>query len=533
VLPRIASVIAGLLSFLLFLSTPACAAQVGEITEFSEGLQGSPPGAQSLPRSIAAGPDGNLWFTDEGTSGGENMIGRVTPNGTITEWPLPSTSRPDSITAGPDGNVWFTDIDGAIGRIHPVGTYSEIGASIVEFHAPDFFANSITSGPDGNVWFTQLFPVRAIGRITPDGAMTTWPLAEDSKPISITTGPDGRLWYTDDSRATIGRIDPDGTDAEIGASLVEFDPGKVPLFITAGPGGKLWFTHNGEGGIGSMTTAGVVNEFETPVESLDSIAAGPDGNVWFTDFGTTDHAINRMTPSGVITRYSQGLQGEGVQSYPGSITAGPDGNLWFTDWGFAGGEHMIGRIVAGPAVAQPTLTVAKSGTGAGTVMSKPAGIRCGATCPAAEGTFYEDAGVILTATPNTSAGSTFAGWSGCDAVNGEGKCEVTMSEAKSVTAEFGGTRKAIVDPQLLTVSKAGGSGSGKVTSKPAGISCEAGCAQVTSEFKKGTLVILTGAAPAGSGSTFAGWSGCDAVNGEGKCEVTMSGARSVTAQFSE
>jgi streptogramin lyase len=324
--PLIAGAGAALLAFLLVFSSSVPAAQIGEITEFGEGLQGSPPGTQSHPRAIAAGPDGNLWFTDEGPSGGEPMVGRITPGGAIAEWALPATSRPDSITAGPDGNIWFTDFEGAIGRIHPVGTYSEIGASLVEFDTPGIQANSITAGPDGNVWFTAPYPVRVIGRIASDGTVTTWSLPEDSKPMSIAAGPDGRLWYTDDSRAKMGRIDPAGTDAEIGASLVEFEPGKEPLFITAGPAGKLWFTHNGEGGIGSMSITGaVVDEFETPVESLDSIAAGPDGNVWFTDFGTTDHAINRMTPSGVITRYSQGLQGEGAQSYPVSITPGPTG----------------------------------------------------------------------------------------------------------------------------------------------------------------------------------------------------------------
>ena len=39
--------------------------------------------AGSLPLGIAAGPDGNLWFTDQGTT---EAIGRITPPGTITEF---------------------------------------------------------------------------------------------------------------------------------------------------------------------------------------------------------------------------------------------------------------------------------------------------------------------------------------------------------------------------------------------------------------------------------------------------------------
>lgn len=45
------------------------------------------------------------------------MIGRITPVGAITEYPLPTySSSPLAIAAGPDGNLWFTEY-GKIGRI--------------------------------------------------------------------------------------------------------------------------------------------------------------------------------------------------------------------------------------------------------------------------------------------------------------------------------------------------------------------------------------------------------------------------------
>ena len=64
---------------------------------------------------IAAGADGNLWFTDEGTT---PAIGRITPAGAITEFDAGATSTPWAIAAGTDGNVWFTDPSKpSIGRI--------------------------------------------------------------------------------------------------------------------------------------------------------------------------------------------------------------------------------------------------------------------------------------------------------------------------------------------------------------------------------------------------------------------------------
>jgi uncharacterized repeat protein (TIGR02543 family) len=69
-----------------------------------------------------------------------------------------------------------------------------------------------------------------------------------------------------------------------------------------------------------------------------------------------------------------------------------------------------------------------------------------------------------------------------------------------------------------------GTGSGAVTSAPAGISCGTTCA---GSFTAGTSVLLT-AAPNAS-STFTGWSG--ACSGTGTCSVTMTAARNVTATF--
>jgi aryl-phospho-beta-D-glucosidase BglC (GH1 family) len=77
------------------------------------------------------------------------------------------------------------------------------------------------------------------------------------------------------------------------------------------------------------------------------------------------------------------------------------------------------------------LSVAKAGSGSGTVTSSPGGINCGGTCSAS---FSSGASVTLTAT--AAAGSTFAGWSG--ACSGTGNCALTMSAARNVTATFNG-----------------------------------------------------------------------------------------------
>ncbi|MBF0557989.1 MAG: hypothetical protein HQL08_04330 [Nitrospirae bacterium] len=92
-----------------------------------------------------------------------------------------------------------------------------------------------------------------------------------------------------------------------------------------------------------------------------------------------------------------------------------------------------------------------------------------------------------------------------------------------VTSAGNGLRAGRVGHALSVNNK--GTGSGTVTSSPAGISCGSGC---SSTFTSGTSVTLT--ANADSGSTFSSWTGCDSASGN-TCTVSITAAKSVTATF--
>jgi hypothetical protein len=77
-----------------------------------------------------------------------------------------------------------------------------------------------------------------------------------------------------------------------------------------------------------------------------------------------------------------------------------------------------------------TISIAKAGTGSGTVVSSPAGISCGAICSY---TFPLSSVVTLTATP--ASGSTFTGWSG-GGCSGTGPCILVGNVPVTVTATF-------------------------------------------------------------------------------------------------
>jgi hypothetical protein len=167
--------------------------------------------------------------------------------------------------------------------------------------------------------------------------------------------------------------------------------------------------------------------------------------------------------------------------------------------------------------AAPTLTVARTGAGAGTVTSSPSGIDCGATC-----SHKYAPGTPVTLTAAAAAGSVFSGWSG-GGCSGTGGCIVTVNSSSSVTANFD------LAPETLTVTKTGnGANGGTVTSSPAGINCQFADTTCSHPFANGTTVTLT--AEGSIHVTFEGWSG-GGCSGAGSCTVTMNGATSVTADF--
>jgi hypothetical protein len=253
-------------------------------------------------------------------------------------------------------------------------------------------------------------------------------------------------------------------------------------------------------------------------------SGGPEFPLTVTKTGTGSGSVS-SNPTGI--NCGTECSAEFAEATAVTLTATPATGSTFTGWTGAGctgtgtcvvtmsaAKSVEAKFEPSATSAEFTLSVSKSGAGSGAVTSSPAGISCGSECSAK---FAETQTVTLTATP--ASGSSFAGWSG--ACTGLGSCQVTMSAAKSVNAKF----EPATGPAVftLTVGKAG-SGSGTVTSVPAGIDCGGVC---SGNYQEGTTVTLT--ASAASGSTFAGWGG--ACSGTGNCVVALNSAKSVTATF--
>jgi streptogramin lyase len=305
----------------------ACLLAAGQASAGSADVVEFPLPLDVSAGSIAAGPEGALWFTMSG-----ERLGRITTAGKLSNFALPAgTQGVQDIAAGPDGNLWLTTQNG-VDRAAP-------GGEVAEFRLPgeDEQPGQIAAGPDGNLWFT-LWTRRGnagergavagpgyIARITPAGEITRFQLPDSPVPrtegaAGIVAGPDGALWFTDPATKSLGRITTAGQITERRLPV-------APRGIATGADGSVWFTATADHAIGRVDPSGQVTEFPQR-RSLGigpSIVAAVDGNFWFAVSG---NRIGRITPAGQTTFFAV-KGGSGTAD----LAPGPDGNVWFTTIG--------------------------------------------------------------------------------------------------------------------------------------------------------------------------------------------------------
>ena len=281
------------------------ATPTGTITEFSTGLN-----VGATPLSIAPGPDGNMWFTDNGTT---PAIGKIDPaTGTIEEFGesdgLPAGSAPGGdiafigsgwgIAPGPDGNVWFTDSGSTkgIGRITPAGAITEFSAGLPATSKPA----GLAAGPDGNLWFADHSGVNEVQTVSFSGfvagdkfTLTTFagPTSEiewSATPTTLRT----RIRTALEGVLGVGNVLVQSSASPPVTSTGELSTTDVSLMsctTTVGSGtcGVAETTNGAPNTFGRISPSGSISEFDANGASRpEGLATGPDGNLWFADFVT-------------------------------------------------------------------------------------------------------------------------------------------------------------------------------------------------------------------------------------------------------
>ena len=164
------------------------------------------PTPDSLPGGIIVGPDDAIWFVETGA----NQIGRITADGQITEYPVPTADAIDErqgfLAVGPDGAIWFNqDVAGSLGRITTEG-------EITEFPLPEGTGaiRALVPAEDGALWLTAA-DANAVLRFLPgEGVTDTYPISDGADPVGMVTTSDGTMWFVDPGENAVGRVTKEG-----------------------------------------------------------------------------------------------------------------------------------------------------------------------------------------------------------------------------------------------------------------------------------------------------------------------------------
>ncbi len=287
----------------------------------------------------------------------------------------------------------------------------------------------------------------------------------------------------------------------------------------AGSGGSYPLTITASNGVNpDATQAFTLSTREAPLVTTDPSprTANVGDTVTFTaaasGFPAPAVQWQRSTNGGASFSDIAGATGNG---HSFTVASGDSGNRYRAVY-----TNAVGSATSAAAtltLIPRTLTVFATGSGFGTVTG--AGIDCGAgghnDCSE---TVTDGSTITLTAAPN--ANSDFAGFTGGGCSGSDATCTVSMNAAKSVTATFTLKRHA------LSITRSG-SGSGSVSSSPAGLDCPGVCG---ADVDEGTAVTLT--AHPDPGSDFEGFSGGDCTGSGNTCTVTVGSAlASVDAKF--
>src|SRR5271156_4742469 len=461
-----------------------------------------------MPRTVTALASGNLLVADDGDSrirevnGSTGVITTIVGSGNLCTAPFSScgdggpalsANLNDARAAVLDaaGNLYFADAqDNRVREVDTTGTISTIAGN----------------GPDGTA------PIGCPGSYTGDGGPAVD--ATLSCPAGLDIDSNGNLYVSDTDNNVIRKIDTGS-------------PRIITTIVGTGTPG-----HTGDGGLATNAT------LNSPLR----VSANGAGNLFISDSG--NNVIRRVDgTTGIITTFAGNLNfafaGDGMPALlasfatPDGVVVNDLGNLYVGD--LYNNRIRLVKLNANATLSSPTAAFANQPINASATL--PVMLTNSGDAPMTIADIAITAGAFslaTSATPCPAAPATLAVGAQCVIEVGFTPTEfiaytgtITISDDAPAT---GSTQTVSLSGMGAAPLKVTVSGSGTVTSAPAGISCPTSC---SATFAGNSAVVLT--ATASTGSTFTNFSApCTPASPQTTpptCTVTMSDAETVTTTF--
>ena len=283
-------------------------------------------------RSIAVGPDGRVWVTEQNRGQVDSLEGNQ-----LTRYQIPTLSTDAGAFAfgwGPGGALWFTGYPGGtLGRVFPDGS-----VNLFASRGDAATTLGITQGPDETMWTTDP-NLGAVVKVGPDGTITPIEVSSNGgqtqRPGFIAPGTDGKfMWFTIPDTSQVAKVST-GSDATITRYEV---PGHVtPRNIVSTGDGMFWVSLEDETALAHVDeSTGKVSivpiQGKLPVSGFNDLALAKDGSLWLT---SESNMVLHVSPDGRILGEVH-IPGA---AYADGITIAPDGAIWV-----AARDDLITRI---------------------------------------------------------------------------------------------------------------------------------------------------------------------------------------------
>lgn len=214
-------------SFTALVATHGLDYGLSDIDIYSFPPAGSPtiaPLTPVTPRDMTVGPDGNLWWTDNGGNIDREFLDRSGNLSPGPEYSVPSqpfaSPAPDAI-ASAGGKVWFTTNNAELGSLSPTGTFAASFGGPYGDHGADGPASQFPHtlvGAGNYLWAvggglgtgaggSEILQVDPSNGSVLSTYGTAAGMPAGAKITSLTSGPDGNIWFTDSGTQAIGELD--------------------------------------------------------------------------------------------------------------------------------------------------------------------------------------------------------------------------------------------------------------------------------------------------------------------------------------
>jgi streptogramin lyase len=210
----------------------------------------------SFPYAITIGPgNDHLWFTELYSS----KLGRLSPNGSLTEYPIMNGSGTPTQIAFVNSSLGYLVMTGGVPGRAPAGVFS-------------FDPQRLSSSP----------PPQQVG-----GNMTLY------SPDSVSLG-DGGIWLAQHGGSSVTFYDLSSHSWTIyPTSTVSYIDTTLPYFVSAN-GSQLWFNEHYANRMADLDYSNAtLTEYSladppiingTQIQNALTFAVGNDGRVWFTEW---------------------------------------------------------------------------------------------------------------------------------------------------------------------------------------------------------------------------------------------------------